>query len=154
MGVSGNLCSCLKEVKPIVVYDVERGISIFSKSQASSPFEALNTECLSRCQRDVKPPGQMRRGPRAFFRVSTGDSDIPSSGEMKDDPAFKTLQGYPTFFLVRASQYPLHLRQQTQGPSHLPIYEGCLLLRCFWNVGLPVQSMPGNQLSSFVFFFI
>ena len=52
--------------------------SIFQKSQASSPLEALNCDCLSRCQRDVIPPLQMRRRPTAFSRVSTGDSDIPS----------------------------------------------------------------------------
>ena len=51
-------------------------LSVFNKSQASSPFEALNSACLSRCQRDVRPPVQMRRGPSAFSRVSTGDSDI------------------------------------------------------------------------------
>ena len=87
----------------------------------------------------MRPPVQMRRGTRVFSRVSTGDSDIPSSCEMKDEPAFKPLQGNPTFFLVRASQYPLHLRQQTQGPSHIPIAEGRLLLRCLWKVGLPLQ---------------
>ena len=26
MGLSGNLWSCLKEVKPLVVYDVKRGV--------------------------------------------------------------------------------------------------------------------------------
>ena len=26
--VSGNLCSCLKEVKPLVMYDVEQGIAL------------------------------------------------------------------------------------------------------------------------------
>ena len=75
------------------------------------------------------PPVLMRRGPRAFSRVSTGNSDIPSSGEMKDEPAFKPLHGNPTFFLVRESLYPIHLRQQTQGPSHIHIAEGGLLLR-------------------------
>ena len=30
-------------------------LSIFKKSQASSPFEALNSMCLSKCQRDVRP---------------------------------------------------------------------------------------------------
>ena len=30
-------------------------LSIFKKSQASSPFEALNSVCLSRCQSDVSP---------------------------------------------------------------------------------------------------
>ena len=73
-------------------------LSIFKKSQASSPFEALNSVCLSRCQRDVIPPVQMRQRPTAFSRVSTGDSDIPSSCEMKDEPGFKPLQGNPAFF--------------------------------------------------------
>ena len=36
-------------------------------SQASSSFEALNSACLSSCQRDVRPPVQIRRGPRAFL---------------------------------------------------------------------------------------
>ena len=114
-------------------------LSIFKKSQASSPFEALNSVCISRCQRDVIPPVQMRQRPTAFSRVSTKDSDIPSSCEMKTEPAFKPLQGNPTLFVVSESRYPLHLRQQTQGPSHMPIAEGRLLLRCLWKVGLPVQ---------------
>ena len=114
-------------------------LSIFKKSQASSPFEALHSVCLSRCQRDVIPPVQMRRRPTAFSRVSTEDSDIPSSCEIKSVPAFKPLLGNPTLFLVSESGYPLHLRQQNQGPSHIPIAEGRLLLRCLWKVGLPVQ---------------
>ena len=89
--------------------------------------------------RDVRPPVQIRRGSGVFSRVSTGDSDSPSSCEMKGEPAFKPLQGNQTLFLVRESRYPLLLRQQTQGPSHIPIAEGRLLLRCLWKVGLPVQ---------------
>ena len=73
-------------------------LSVFKKSQSSSPFEALNSVYLSRCQRGVIPPVQKRRRPTAFSRVSTGDSDIPSSSEMKDEPEFKTLQGNPAFF--------------------------------------------------------
>ena len=98
--------------------------------------------------RDVRPPVQMRRGTRVFSRVSTEDSDIPLSCEMKDKPSFKPLQGNPTLFLVRESRYPLHLRQQNQGPSHIPIADRRLLLSCLWKVGLPVQQNPGNQLSS------
>ena len=60
-------------------------LSIFKKCQASSPFETLNSVCLLRCQRDVILPVQMRRRPTTFSRVSTGDSDIPSSFEKKDD---------------------------------------------------------------------
>ena len=113
-------------------------LSICKKSQASSPYEALNSVCLSRGQRDVRPPVQMRRTPTAFSRASTGYSDMPSSCEMKDEPAFKPLQRNPTFFQVRESLYPLHVRQQIQGPSHIPIAEGRLLLRCLWEGGLPL----------------
>ena len=81
----------------------------------------------------------MRRGTRVFSRVSAEDSDIPSSCEIKDEPAFKTLQGNPTLFLVRESRYALHLRQKTQGPSHIPTGEGRLLFRGLFKVGLTVQ---------------
>ena len=67
---------------------------------------------------------------------------------MEDEPALKPLQENLTLFLVRASRYPLHLRQQTQGHSYIPIAEGRLLLRCLWKVGLPVQWNHGDQLSS------
>ena len=73
-------------------------LTIFKKSQASSPFEALNSVCVSRYQSDVIPPIQMRRRTRAFSRVSTGDSHVPSSCEMKHEPEFKPLQGNPAFF--------------------------------------------------------
>ena len=81
----------------------------------------------------------MKRAPRAFSRVSTGDSYNASSCGMKDKPAFKPLQGNPTFFQVSASLYPLYLRQQTQGTSHIPIPEERVLLRSLWKVGLPLQ---------------
>ena len=97
---------------------------------------------------DVRPPVQMRRGSRVFSNVSTEDSEIPSSCEMKDEPAFKSLQGNLTLFLLRESRYPLHLSQQNQGPSHIAIAEGRLVLRCLWKFGLPVQQNPGNQHSS------
>ena len=87
----------------------------------------------------VRPPVQIRRGNRVFSRVSTGDSDFLSSCEMKDEPAFKLLQGNPAFFPVRASRYPLHVRPQNQGPSHITFAEGRLYLRCLWKVGLPLQ---------------
>ena len=132
---------------PFLVDTVILGLlPIFKKRQASSPFEAFNSACLSRCQRDVSLPVQMRRVPRDLSRVSTWDSDIPSSCEMKDEPAFKPLQGNPILFLVRASRYRLHLRQQTQGPSHIPIAAGRLLLRCLFKVGISVQSNSGHQL--------
>ena len=87
---------------------------------------------------DVRPHVQMRLVPRAVSRDCTEDSDMPFSGEMKDEPAFKPLQGNPTFFRVRESRYPLHLRQQIQGPFHMPIAERSLLFRCLWESGLPL----------------
>ena len=123
-------------------------LSIFKKSQASSPYEALNSVCLSTGHRDVSAPVQKRRTHTAFCSVSTGDSNMPSSCEMKDEPEFKPLQGNRAFFKVRASRGPFHLRQKTQGPSLIPTAEGKLLLRCLWKVGSPLQSMTGNQVSS------
>ena len=82
----------------LVVTVILAFLSIFTKSQASSPFEALNSAHLSKFQMDVSPSFQKRLRTVAFARVSTGDSDIPSSCEMKDEPAFKALQGKPAFF--------------------------------------------------------
>ena len=78
---------------PLLVGTVILGfLSIFTKSQASSCFEAFNSARLSRCQMDVRPPVQKTQRNTAFSRVSRGHSDIPSSCEMKDEPAFKPLQ--------------------------------------------------------------
>ena len=73
-------------------------LSISTKSQESSPFEALNSAHLSKSQVDVRPCVQKRLRTMAFSRVSTGDSDIPSSCEMKDERTFKALQGNPDYF--------------------------------------------------------
>ena len=73
-------------------------LSIFKKSQASSPFEALNSVYLSRYQIDVITPIQMPRRNMAFSRVSTGNSGNPSSCEMQHEPEFKPLQGNRVYF--------------------------------------------------------
>ena len=86
------------EVHFLVITVILGFLSIFKKRQASPPYEALNSVCLSRGQRDVRPPVQMSQTPTAFSRVSTGDSDRPSSCEMKDEPEFKPLQGNRAFF--------------------------------------------------------
>ena len=47
---------------PFLVATVTLGfLYIFKKSKASSPFEALNSECLSKFHRYVRPPVQLRR---------------------------------------------------------------------------------------------
>ena len=73
-------------------------LSIFKKSQASSPYEAFNSVCLLRGHSVVRSPVQMKLIPSAFSRVSTRDSDMSSSCEMKDEPEFTSLQGIgPSF---------------------------------------------------------
>ena len=99
------------------------------------------------CQTDVSPPVIKMQGPRAFSRASMEDSDLPISCEIKEEPVFKSLQGNPAFFRIRASRCPFHLRQQTQGLTHIPIAERSLLLRHLWKVGIPLLSKPDNQLS-------
>ena len=62
-------------------------LSIFMKSQSSSPFEALNSAHLLKYQMDVRPSVQKSLRTTAFSRISTGDSDIPSYCDMKDELA-------------------------------------------------------------------
>ena len=81
-----------------VTTEILEFLSIFKGSQALSPFEALNSEFLSSCQRDVRPPVEMRWGTVTFPRDSTGDSDIPSCYERKDEPEFKSGQGNQDLF--------------------------------------------------------
>ena len=80
----------------------------------------------------------MRLGPRAFSRGCTEYSDILLYCEMKDEAAFKPLQGNSTFFQVRESRITLNVRQQIQDPSHIPIADGRLLLKCLWGGGIPL----------------
>ena len=60
----------------------------------------------------------------------------------------KPLQENLDFFLIRESRGPFLLKHKTQGPSHIHIAKGKLLLRCLWKDGLPLHSKTGNQLSS------
>ena len=53
-------------------------LTILKNFQASSKFEAVNSTWLLSCQRHVKPLFEMKWRPRAFCRVSTGDSDVLS----------------------------------------------------------------------------
>ena len=73
-------------------------LSIFKKSQASSPYEAFNSVCLSRGHRDVRHPVRVTLTPTAFSRVSTRDSDMSSFCEMKDETEFKPLHRNGAFF--------------------------------------------------------
>ena len=122
-------------------------LTIFQNCQASSTFEALNSTWLLICQRDVRPLFELRWRPRAFWRVSTGDSDILSSSDMNDEHAWSLCRNL-AFFRIRASRGPFCLKHKTQAPSHIHIPKGKLLLMHWWNDGLPLHSKAGNQLSS------
>ena len=105
-------------------------LTIFKRMQALSPFEALSSTCVLRCQRDMRPPVEMRRE----LRLSVGSPHgIQTSFHLvrwKLSLQSSHYMGNPALFQVRASQCPFHLRQQTQGPSHIPIGERSLVLRC------------------------
>ena len=127
MGDQASLSRFHRDIGIPINFQEESGLGNFSSIELLGPLEV---------SRDVRPPVQMRLGPRAFSRDCRDDSEIPLSCEMKDEPAFKPLQGNPSFFRVRESRYQLYARQQIQGPSHKPIAEGRPLLRCLWECGL------------------
>ena len=55
----------------------------------------------------------------AFSIVSTRDSVIPKSCEMKYEPAFKPLQGNPAFFLSQGISGSIPLEpEKTESLSH------------------------------------
>ena len=60
-------------------------LTILKNCQASSKFEAVNSTWLSSCQMHVRTLFEMKGIPRAFYRVSPGDSDILSSCDMSDE---------------------------------------------------------------------
>ena len=109
MGDQVSLSSFHRDIGIPINFQEESSLVRFWILELHEPLEV---------SRDVNPPVQITWGTRVSSRISTQDSDIPSSFQMKDEPAFKPLQGNLTLFLVRESRYPLHLRQKTQGPSH------------------------------------
>ena len=62
-------------------------LTILKNCQGLSKFEAVNSTRLSGRQSHVRPIFEMKWRPRAFSRVSTGDSDILSSCDMNDEHA-------------------------------------------------------------------
>ena len=77
------------EFRSLFLFDtvILRFLTILKNSQALSTFEAVNSTWLSSCQSHVSPHFEMKWRPRAFGRVSTGDSDILSSCDMNDEHA-------------------------------------------------------------------
>ena len=103
---------------PFLVVTVILGfLSNFKKSQASSPFEALNSACLSMCQRDVRSPVQMMPGPR----LSLG-----------------SLQGLRYAFIL-SDERQTHM-QATAGKSGLLSRQGI-------SVSIPLEAASSGSLS-------
>ena len=84
------------------------------------------------------------------------DVRLPPRHEMRpDSPALHAEQlRFPNQthkepqFIIRASRGPIRLNHKREGPSHIHIPKGKLLLRCLWKDGLTFHSKTGNQLSS------
>ena len=122
-------------------------LKIFRKWQASSTFEALTYASLSTCQSDVRPLVQTRWRPTSFCRVSTG---IQTSFHLViwKMSVHLSLCRKPGLHSSQGISGSISLEAEITGSFSINIPEGKLLLRCFWNVGLPLQSKIGNQLSS------
>ena len=89
MGDQASLSSFHRDIGIPINFQEDSGLGTFRSTELCGSLEV---------SRDVRPPIQMRLGPRAFSRDCTEDSDIPLSCEKKDEPAFKLLQGNLTFF--------------------------------------------------------
>ena len=129
MGDQTSFSSFHSDIGILINFQEMSGLSTFCSTELRGHLEV---------SRDVRPTVLRRLGPRAVSRDGAEYSHIPLYCEMIDDPVFKPLQGNPTFVRVRESRYPLHVRQQIHCPSHIPIAEGRLLLRCLWEGGLPL----------------
>ena len=87
----GSFSSWHTDIEIPTHFQEESGIVIFWSIEFRVPLDV---------SKGCEIPVQMRRRPTTFYRVSSGDSDMPSSCEMKDEPEFKPLKGIPAFFLL------------------------------------------------------
>ena len=75
MGDQASIFPSQRYIGIPVNFQEESGLGTFLSIELRGPLEV---------SRDVRPPVQMRLGPKAFSRGCTEDSDIPLSCEMKD----------------------------------------------------------------------
>ena len=88
-GGQASLISWQNYIGIPINFHEESGFVTFLTIELCSPLKVSNG-CEALCPEEFENYG--------FSRVSTGHSDIPSSCEMKDETAFKALQGKPVFF--------------------------------------------------------
>ena len=89
MGDQGSLSSFQRDI--LIPINFQEESSLVS-------YGSLELHELLEVSRDVRPPVQMTWGTRVSSRISTQDSDIPSSCEMNHEAEFKPLQGNLAFF--------------------------------------------------------
>ena len=123
-------------------------LSIFKRSQVSSPFEALNSVCLSRCQRDVRPPVEMS----GELGLSLGNPWVfrhPFTLEDAGQACIQVTAGKSGLISSQGISVSIpHIAANSGSLSLVPKTERSLLLRCLWKVDTALESKPGNQLSS------
>ena len=74
MGVQGSLSSLHRDIGIPINFQEESSLVSFGSLELHEPLEV---------SRDVRPPVQMSRGTRVSSRISTQDSNIPLSCQMK-----------------------------------------------------------------------
>ena len=74
VGDQASLSSFHRDIGIPINFQKESGLVTFRSIEHHEPHEVSI---------DVRPPVQIRQGTMVFSRVSTGDSDIPSSCVMK-----------------------------------------------------------------------
>ena len=89
MGDQGSLSSFHRDIGIPINFQDESSLVIISSLELHEPLEV---------SRDVRPPVQMTRGTTVSSRISTQDSDIPSSCQMEDEPAFRHFREIRPYF--------------------------------------------------------
>ena len=122
-------------------------LTIFKKCQASSTFEALNYVSLLTCQRMW---GRLFRS-GGDLGISVGSIQAfrhPFILWYERWACIKDSAGKSGLLWIQGISLSISLEAKNTGPSKIQILEGKLLVRCFWKVGLLLQSKIGHQLSS------
>ena len=121
----GTLCSSVKQIKAPYMFDLEPRVALHAMqgNLASSLPEGEVSWFFSSCCVKLGYILELRQGWPFKTHVFSGS-------------------------LNRAFLGPFHLKQKTQGRSHIHIPAGKLLLSSLFKVGLSLQSKTGNQLSS------
>ena len=115
MGDHLPLSSFHRDIGIPINFQEESGLGPFRNTELHGPLEVSS---------DVRPPVQMRWDVGFSLGAAQNIQTSLYIVRRKNEPTFKPLHGNLTFFQFRESRYPLHMTQQIQGPSHIPIAVG------------------------------